>query len=80
MGDNIKKNEVTLVQQYRRQNIRGVRCTKRVSKFLIYCGVYSHQKFYKPPTFLEPAIMPEEKCQDMFARKAYIFQEKTIKI
>ena len=42
--------------------------------------VYSHQKFYKPPTILEPAIMPEEECQDMFAQKAYIFQEKTIKI
>ena len=75
-----KKLDVTIIQQFKRQNIRGIRCTKRISRFLIYYGVYSHQKFFKPPTILEPAIMTVDECKDMFTRRAYIFQERTIKI
>ena len=81
LGDkDAKKLDVTIIQQFKRQNIRGIRCTKRISRFLIYYGVYSHQKFFKPPTILEPAIMTVDECKDMFTRRAYIFQERTIKI
>ena len=81
LGDkDARKLDVTIIQQFKRQNIRGIRCTKRISRFLIYCGVYSHQKFFKPPTILEPAIMTVDKCKDTFTRRAYIFQERTIKI
>lgn len=81
LGDNeARKLDVTIIQKFKRQNIRGIRCTKRISRFLIYCGVYSHQKFFKPPTILEPDLMTTEECKDTFTRRAYINHERTIKI
>ena len=76
-GDDYK---ITVVQKFGSQIVKGVKCSKRVSKFLLYCGTYSHQKFLGPPTILEPELMSEVECDDMYSRKAYIVDGKTIRI
>ena len=53
---------------------------KRVSKFWLYCGTYGHQKFFSPPSILEPEIISESECSDMYARKAYIINGRTMRI
>ena len=47
-----KKTE-TVLQDANFQIVSGIRCTKEVSKFLVYCGSYLHMKFFGPPTVLE---------------------------
>ena len=37
-------------------------------------------KLYGPPTILEPSVITPEECSDMYRRRAYIYQGKTIKI
>ena len=51
-GDvNIK---MTIVQKFGSQIVKGIKCSKRTYKFFLYCGTYGHQKFFGPPTILEP--------------------------
>ena len=33
-----------------------------------------------PPSIMEPELMPENECSDMYVRKAYIINGKTIRI
>ena len=75
--ENIK---MTLVQKFGSQIIKGIKCSKRTSKFFLYCGTYGHQKFFGPPTILEPEKMSENECHDMYNRKAYIIDGKTMRI
>ena len=75
-----EKKTVTIVQDAKFQLVSGIRCTKQVSKFLVYCGSYSHMKLYGPPTILEPSVITPEECSDMYRRRAYVYKGKTIKI
>ena len=76
-GDAQQGNKiVTIVQQGDLQIIQGIRCTKHVSRFLVYCGSYSHMKLFGPPTILEPAVISSDECSDMYRRRAYIYMEK----
>ena len=74
------KKTVAILQDAKFQIVNGIRCTKQVSKFLVYCGSYSHMKLYGPPSILEPAVITTEECSDMYRRRAYIYKGKTIKI
>ena len=74
------KRTVTVVQNVESQIIQGIRCTKQISRFLVYCGSYSHMKLYGPPTILEPAVISSDECSDMYRRRAYIYMGKTIKV
>ena len=77
----INVNKVlTVLQDANFQIVSGIRCTKEVSKFLVYCGSYSHMKFFGPPTVLEPSVITTEECSDMYRRRAYIYKGQTIKI
>ena len=44
-----EKKTVTILQDAKFQIVSGIRCTKEVSKFLVYCGSYLHIKFFGPP-------------------------------
>ena len=77
LGD---KKTVTILQDAKFQIVSGIRCTKQVSKFLVYCGSYSHMKLFGPPTILEPSVITTEECSDMYRRRAYIYKGRTIKI
>ena len=80
-GDAQQGNKrITIVQQGDLQIIQGIRCTKHVSRFLVYCGSYSHMKLFGPPTILEPAVISSDECSDMYRRRAYIYMGKTIKV
>ena len=75
-----EKKTVTILQDAKFQLVSGIRCTKQVLKFLVYCGSYSHMKLYGPPTILEPLVITTKKCSDMYRQRAYIYKGKTIKI
>ena len=60
-----EKKTVTILQNAKFQIVSGIRCTKQVSKFLVYCGLYSHMKLFGPPTILEPSVITTEECSDM---------------
>ena len=81
-SDNVlgEKKTVTILQDAKFQIVSGIRSTKQVSKFLVYCGSYSHMKLFGPPTILEPSVITTEECSDMYQRGAYIYKGKTIKI
>ncbi len=76
-GDKTEGIKITIVQKMLTETVRGIKCSKRVSKFRLYCGTYGHQKFFSPPTILEPETISESECSDMYARKAYIINGKT---
>ena len=65
-----KKKTVTIMQDAKFQIVSGIRCTKQVSKFLVYCGSYSHMKLFGPPTILEPSVITTQECSDMYRRQA----------
>ena len=48
-----EKRTVTILQEAKFQVVSGIRCTKQVSKFLVYCGSYSHMKLFGPPMILD---------------------------
>jgi hypothetical protein len=79
-GDKTEGIKITIVQKMLTETVRGIKCSKRVSKFRLYCGTYGHQKFFSPPTILEPETISESECSDMYARKAYIINGKTMRI
>ena len=74
------KKTVTILQEAKFQIVRGIRCTKQVSKFLVYCGSYSHMKLFGPPTILEPSVITTDDCYDMYNRRAFIYRGQTIKV
>ena len=69
-----EKNTVTILQDAKFQILSGIRCTKQVSKCLVYCGSYSHMKLFGLPTILEPSVITTEECSDMYQRRAYIYK------
>ena len=75
-----EKKTVTVLQDTKFQIVSGIRCTKEISKLLVYCGSYSNMKFFGPPTVLEPSVITTEECSDMYQRRAYIHKGQTIKI
>ena len=68
------KKTVTILQEAKFQIVSGIRCTKQVSKFLVYCVSYSHMKLFGPPTILEPSVITTDDCYDMYNRRAFIYQ------
>ena len=72
-----EKKTVTILQDAKFQIVSGIRCTKQTSKFLVYCGSYSHMKLFGPPTVLEPLVITTKECSDMYRRRAK--QGQTIK-
>ena len=57
-----EKKTVNILQDAKFQIVSGIRCTEQVSKFLVYCGSYSHMKLFCPPTILEPSVITTEEC------------------
>jgi len=79
-GDENDAMKITIIQTFGSQNIKGIKCSKRVSRFYLYCGTYGHQKFFRPLSILEAETMSENECSDMYACKAYIINGKTMRI
>ena len=79
-GDDENKEKVFLAQKFVTQKLKAIKCTKKASRFLIYCGNYSHMKFFNLPSILEPEIMTTDECTDMYRRQAFISNEKTLRI
>ena len=79
-GDGENKEKVILAQKFTTQKLKGIKCTKKASRFLIYCGNYSHMKFFNPPSILESEIMSIDECYDMHQRQAYISNGRTLRI
>ena len=50
-GDETEGIKITVIQKFGSQTVKGIKCSKRVSKFRLYCGTYGHQKFFSPPMF-----------------------------
>ena len=71
---------MTVVQTFGSQNVTKIKCSKWVSKFLMYYRTYSHQKLLGPPFVMEPELMSEIECDDMYSCKAYIIDGKTMRI
>ena len=80
LGEKKAERTVTILQNADFQIVSGIRYTKEVSKFLVYCGSYSHTKFFGPPTVLVPSVISTKECMDMYRRRAYIYKGQTIKI
>ena len=80
LGEEKAERTVTILQSADFQIVSGKHCTKEVSKFLVYCGSYSHMKFFGPPTVLVSLVISTKECMDMYQRRAYIYKGQTIKI
>ena len=75
-----EKKTVSILHDAKFQIVSGIPCTKEVSKFIVYCGSYSHMKFFGPPIVLVPSVISTKECMDMYRRHAYIYKGQTIKI
>ena len=75
-----EKKIVTIMQDAKFQLVNGIHCTKEVIQFLVYCGSYSHMKFFGPPSVLVPLVITTKECADMYRRQAYIHKSRTIKV
>ena len=64
-GDETEGIKITVIQKFGSQTVKGIKCSKRVSKFRLYCGTYGHQKFFSPPSILEPETISESECSDI---------------
>ena len=54
--------EISLLQKLSIVSFPAIRCERRASVFIQYCGSYSHMKFAKPPTIDQPNPMTENEC------------------
>ena len=50
-GDETEGIKITVIQKFGSLTVKGIKCSKRVSTFRLYCGTYGHQKFFSPPMF-----------------------------
>ena len=41
-GDKTEGIKITVIQKFGSQNVKGIKCSKRVSKFRLYCGTNGH--------------------------------------
>ena len=49
LGEKKAERTVTILKSAAFQIVSSTHCTKEVSKFLVYCGSYSHMKFFVLP-------------------------------
>ena len=70
---------VTIVQTSPIKVLSALKCTKTVTRLQIYCGAYSHMKFFAPPTIEVTEQFPLQKCLDVKANSLYVTEAaKTI--
>ena len=69
----IQKNDVTIV--------KGLKCTKQVSTFKFYCGMYSHAIWVDTPTLFRNEAVTAGDCTLMQLERIYINEKKqTIRV
>ena len=52
LGEKSVAKLVTILQMAKFQLLEGIRCTKEATRFLVYCGSYSHMKLLHPPMMM----------------------------
>ena len=62
----------SIIQQDDVTMVKGLRCTKQVSTFEFYCGMYSHAIWVDTPTLLRNEEMTEGDCARMQLERLYI--------
>ena len=53
---------VGVIQKLRVLNLPAIRCVRRASILVEYCGSYSHMKLVQPPRIDQPEVMSEQEC------------------
>lgn len=66
-----KVDTVSIIQESTTGKVRAARCDRRVSRFVMYCGAYSHAKLSTPPDILQPEPMSTEQCMTLYSTNTY---------
>ena len=67
-----KDVHVDIFQVSDKQVIKGFRCEKRTTEFDLYCGAYSHMKFFEPPKIQVHSDFSVEACENAVRMKQYV--------
>ena len=71
---------VTIVQETRTRRIRAGRCGRKTSRFIAYCGAYSHVKLSAPPDIMQPEPLSIEECTTLTTSNTYYLRGKSIHV
>ena len=66
-----KSRRITLLKKVDRNSVKSFKCELARSKFLIYCGAYSHMKLLRPPILNEAVKMSAEECKKISRTRIY---------
>ena len=60
LGERNIEKTVTILQNIDFQIVSDVRCNKEITRFLVYCGSYSHMKLMRLPKILHGSVTMDE--------------------
>ena len=65
------KESYQLLQRVREEKVQGYRCEMEKSKFEIYCGSFSHNKFLKPPIIDKFEMISTTLCRELVTSQVF---------
>lgn len=71
---------VTIIQETSTSRMRAGRCARRTSRFVMYCGAYSHVKLSTPPDIMQPEPLSIEDCTTLTSSNTYYLRGKSIHV
>ena len=71
-----EKEQVTILQRSPIRVLKGLRCSKTVTRLQVYCGSFSHMKFFEPPSISKIEAFPLQKCIDANTNSLYVTEDQ----
>ena len=71
-------DDVTLIQEQKVQKLKAVRCNRKISRFVMYCGAYSHAKLSLPPDIMQNEVLSVEECAQLAKTNTYFGSKHTV--
>lgn len=75
-----KKEKYNILVPRREIRMKGFHCSIRKSKFTLYCGAFSHNKFLEPPEIDVPEHVSIDLCHSLVSSNRYVIQPSGIVI
>ena len=74
----VETEDVLILQYSTKRTVKGIRCTKKISRMSLVCGALSHSKILGPLDILIPTVFGASECQDTVDRRSYEREDGTL--
>ena len=71
-------DDITLIQEQSVQKLKAVRCNRKISRFVMYCGAYSHAKLSLPPDIMQHEVLSIEECLQLTKTNTYFGSKHSV--